>query len=186
MPRGDPFKGHRFLKDAILMAADWSCRSRLFSQDVSAGERPVVLSLACGRSACPAHRLPVNGAARAFTGRARTTVRLCQPLRIIQDQAHNSGKVIGEWTAGCGPDDAIRPVTREHEINRIEGDHAVPKHRHPTDARTAEPIDGKAVLKGVGTFRAIRRADFETCEIGVLTEIRCVGSLFEDGKRAAG
>ena len=146
----------------------------------------MVLSLACGRSACPAHRLPVNGAARAFTGRARTTVRLCQPLRIIQDQAHNSGKVIGEWTAGCGPDDAIRPVTRGREINRIEGDHAVPKHRHPTDARTAEPIDGKAVLKGVGTFRAIRRADFETCEIGVLTEIRCVGSLFEDGKRAAG
>ena len=35
------------------------------------------------------------------------------------------------------------------------------------------------------TSCAILRAAFETCERGVLNEVRLVGSLFEDGKRAA-
>jgi IS6 family transposase len=43
----------------------------------------------------------------------------------------------------------------------------------------------KAALKGVGTFRAIRRAHLGTCPPGVLNEIRFVKSLFENGDQAA-
>jgi len=82
-------------------------------------------------------------AARAFLRQARETVRLYQPLTIVTpsrdiagamhcratDKAHSYGKVIGKWNARLGPDDAIRHVTRKHENNRIEGDHAVLKHR---------------------------------------------------------
>ena len=42
----------------------------------------------------------------------------------------------------------------------------------------------KAVLKGVERFRAIRRARFDTCEPGVLSETRYGRNLFETGERA--
>lgn len=34
MPGRDPFKGHRFLKDMILMAVRWYCRYPLSYRDV--------------------------------------------------------------------------------------------------------------------------------------------------------
>ena len=124
-------------------------------------------------------------AARAFLRQARETVRLYQPLTIVTDKAKSYGKVIGEWNARLGPDDTIRHITRKHENNRIEGDHAVLKHR----LRAMRGLQGlstaKATLKGIETFRAIRRADFHDCEPGVLNEIRFVRNLFNDTKKAA-
>ena len=42
----------------------------------------------------------------------------------------------------------------------------------------------KAVLKGIETFRAIRRAEFEPCEASVQNEIRFVRNLFDEGRTA--
>ena len=128
----------------------------------------MVLSVASGRSARSTRRLSPCG----------TTYRQCSKI-------HSYGKVIGEWTARLGPDDAIRYVTRKHEVNRIEGDHAVLKHR----LRPMRGLQGlstaKAMLEDVETFRAIRRTHFEGCEPGVLAEVRCVRNLLDDNDKAA-
>ena len=124
-------------------------------------------------------------AARAFLRQARDTVRLYQPLTIVTDKAHSYARVIGEWNARLGPDDAIRHITRKHANNRIEGDHAILKHRLRPMRGLQSLSTAKATLKGVETFRAIRRADFDACEAGVLNEIRFVRSLFDEGEVAA-
>ncbi|WP_261395836.1 hypothetical protein [Salipiger bermudensis] len=43
----------------------------------------------------------------------------------------------------------------------------------------------KAKLKGVETFRAIRKCHFAACEPSVANEIAFVGNLFTEAKRAA-
>jgi len=43
----------------------------------------------------------------------------------------------------------------------------------------------RAALKGVDTFRVIRRGDFADGEPGVLNEIRFVQNLFAEEKTAA-
>ena len=43
----------------------------------------------------------------------------------------------------------------------------------------------RAVLKGIETFRAIRRADLDAGEPGVLKEIRFVRSSLDEGKTTA-
>jgi IS6 family transposase len=253
MPRRDPFKGHRFPRDVILLAVRWYCRYPLSYRDVRdlLAERGIAVNAATvfrwvqkfgpeiRKRAYGGHRswrgltwyvdetyLRVNGrwcylwravdrggqlidfrltarrtagAARAFLRQARETVRLYQPLTIVTDKAHSYGKVIGEWNARLGPDDAIRHITRKHESssvsersggsfvakNRIEGDHAVLKHRLGPMRGFRGLSSAKATLKGVETFRAIRRAHFHGCEVGVLNEIRFVRSLFADRKTAA-
>ena len=94
-------------------------------------------------------------------------------------------KVIGGWNARLGFDDAIRHVTRKHLTTRIEGDHAVLRHRLPPMRGLQGMSSAKATLKGVETFRAIRRGDFDRCEIRVPNEIRFVQNLLEDAKKAA-
>ncbi|GFE67287.1 IS6 family transposase [Litoreibacter roseus] len=124
-------------------------------------------------------------AARAFMRQASDTVRCDHPLTIVTDNARSCVKVIGEWNARSGPDDAIRHVTRKHLNNRIEGDHAVLKHRL-TPMRGFHSLgSAKAVLKGVETFRATRRGHFAGCERGVANEIAFVWNLFVDGKKTA-
>lgn len=59
-------------------------------------------------------------AARAFLRQARETVRIYQPLTIITDKAASYGKVIGEWNARLGPEDAIRQITRKRENNQAD------------------------------------------------------------------
>lgn len=112
-------------------------------------------------------------------------MRLYQPLTIDTDKAHSYGKVISEWNARLGPDDAIRHVRWKHENNRIEDDHAVLKHRRRPMRGLQGLASAKATLKSIETFRAIRRAAFDGCEPGVLTEIRFVQKLFEDGRKVA-
>ena len=117
-------------------------------------------------------------AARAFLRRARETVRLYQPLTIITDKAPTYVKVIAEINDRLGPEDTIRHVTRKHLNNRIESDHAALK-------RLLRPMRGfrglasaKATLKGIETFRAIRKAEFDGATKGVANEITFVENLF--------
>lgn len=124
-------------------------------------------------------------AARAFLRQARETVRLYQPLTIVTDKAHSYARVIGEWNGRLGPDDAIRHITRKHLNIRIEGDHAVLKHRLRLMRGLQGLASAKAMLKGIETFRAIRRGDFDLYETGVLNAIRFVRNLFEDARKAA-
>lgn len=116
---------------------------------------------------------------------ARETVRLYQPLTIVTDKAASYAKVIGEWNARLGPEDAPRHVTRRHENNRIEGDHAVLNHRLRTMRGFQGLSTAKGTLKGIETFRAIRRGDFHGCEIGANNEIAFVRGLFSSGKTTA-
>ncbi|QRF66587.1 DDE-type integrase/transposase/recombinase [Ponticoccus alexandrii] len=105
-------------------------------------------------------------------------------MTIVTDKAHSYGKVIGEWRARLDPYDAIRHVTRKHLNNRIEGDHAVLKHSLRPMRGLQGPSFAKAALKGIETFRAIRRGDFVRCDTGVMNEIRFVRNLFDDPQRA--
>ena len=66
-------------------------------------------------------------AARAFMRQACETVRCYYPLAIITDKAHSYAKVVAEMNQGCGLQDAIRHIDRNHLNNRIEGDHGVLK-----------------------------------------------------------
>lgn len=116
---------------------------------------------------------------------ASETVRCYHPLTIVTDKAHSCAKIIGEWNARSGPEDAPRHITRQHLNNRIEGDHAVLEHRlvpmrGPQSLRTA-----KATPKGFETFRAIRNGHFAGCEHGVANEIAFVRNLFSEAKQAA-
>ena len=124
-------------------------------------------------------------AARAFMRQASDTVRCYHPMTIVTDKAHSYAKITGEWNARSGPTDAIRHVARKHLNNRIEGDHAVLKHRL-TPMRGLQSLStAKATLKGVETFRAIRNGHFAGCERGVANEIAFVRNLFSDAKEAA-
>ena len=121
-------------------------------------------------------------AAKASLRQARESVRLCQSLTIATDKAHSYAKVIGEWNARLGPDGVIRHINRKHANNRIEGDHALLKRPlHPSRGQQRLWTD-KAALRGVETFRAIRRADLEACETRACNEIRFMHGLFSEGK----
>lgn len=119
-------------------------------------------------------------AARAFLRQARETVRLYQPLTIITDKAPTYVKVIAEINDRLGPEDAIRHVTRKHLNNRIESDHAALKRllRPMRDFRDLASV--KATLKGIETFRAIRKAEFDGTTKGVANEIVFTADLFQD------
>ena len=232
MARRDPFRGHRFPKDVILLAVRWYCRYPLSYRDVRdmLAERWIMVDAASiyrwvrkfgpeiRKRALSHHRswrgltwhvdetyIRVNGrwcylwravdqfgqlidfrltarrdakAARAFLRRARETVRLYQPLTIITDKAPTYVKVIAEINDRLGPEDTIRHVTRKHLNNRIESDHAALK-------RLLRPMRGfrglasaKATLKGIETFRAIRKAEFDGATKGVANEITFVENLF--------
>ena len=116
---------------------------------------------------------------------ASDTVRCYHPLTIVTDKAQSYAKIIGEWNAQSGPEGAIRHVTRKHLNNRIEGDHAVLKHRLAPMRGLQSLSTAKATLKGIETFRAIRNGHFAGCERGVANEIAFVRSLFSDAKEAA-
>ncbi len=116
---------------------------------------------------------------------ASDTVRCYHPLTIVTDKAQSYAKVITEWNTRSGPDDAIRHITRKHLNNRIEGDHAVLKHRMRPMRGLQSLSPAKAALKGVETFRAIRNGHFAGCERGVTNEIAFVRNLFSDAKQTA-
>ena len=105
---------------------------------------------------------------------ASDTVRCYHPLTIVTDKAHSSAKVIGEWNAQSGPEDAIDPVTRKHLDNRIEGDHAVLTHRLAPMRGLHSLSTAKATLKGIEPFRGIRKGHCSDCEPGVANEIAFV------------
>ncbi|MGB3797834.1 MAG: hypothetical protein WA957_16220 [Alteraurantiacibacter sp.] len=92
--------------------------------------------------------------------------------------------MIGEQDAGLGPDNGFRQVSRKHENNRIEGNRAIHKRRLRQMLCLPGLTTAKAALKGLETVRAIRRAEFDTCETGMLDEISFVRSLFHDARKA--
>jgi IS6 family transposase len=119
-------------------------------------------------------------AARAFLHQERETVRLYQPLTIITDKAQTYAKVIAEINDRPGQEDPLRHLTRKHLNNRIKSDHAALK-------RLLRPMRGfrdlalaKATLKGIETFRAIRKAEFDGATKGVANEIAFTAKLFQD------
>ena len=159
-------------------------------RDVPARERAVVLFLAAVNQHCRLIDFRLTSrrtasAARAFLRQARESVRLCQSLTIATDKAHSYAKVIDEWNARLGPHDAIRHITRKHANNRIKGDHALLKRPLRPPRGLQRLWTDKTALKGVETFRAIRRADFEACETRVRNEIRFMHGLFSEGKATA-
>ena len=233
MARRDPFRGHRFPKDVILLAVRWYSRYPLSYRDVRdmLAERGIMVDATSiyrwvrkfgpeiRKRALNRHRswrgltwhvdetyIRVNGrwcylwravdqfgqlidfrltarrdakAARAFLRQARETVRLYQPLTIITDKAPTYVKVIAEINDRLGPEDANRHTTRKHMNNRIESDHAALK-------RLLRPMRGfrnlasaKATLKGIETFRAIRKEQFDGATKGVANEIAFVENLFK-------
>ncbi|MEM6741554.1 MAG: DDE-type integrase/transposase/recombinase, partial [Pseudomonadota bacterium] len=124
-------------------------------------------------------------AARAFMRQASDTVRCYHSLTIVTDKAHSYAKVVAEWNPRSGLEDAIRHITRRHLNNRIEGDHAVLKHRLSPMRGLQSLSTAKAALKGVETFRAIRNRNFAGCERGVANEIAFVRNLLSEAKQAA-
>ena len=94
-------------------------------------------------------------------------------------------KVIGGRHARRGSNDAIRHVTRKRLNNRIEGDHAVPRHRLRPMRGLQGLSSATATLNRVETFRAIRRGDLHARDTGVLNAMRLVPNLFEDAEKAA-
>lgn len=122
-------------------------------------------------------------AARAFMRQASDAVRCYHPQTIVTDKARSYAKIIGEWNARSGPEDTIRHITRKHLNNRIEGDHAVLKHRLVPMRGLQSLTTAKAMLKGVETFRAIRNGHFAGCERGVANEIAFVRNLFSEAKQ---
>ncbi|QYZ72208.1 IS6 family transposase [Neotabrizicola shimadae] len=234
MARRDPFRGHRFPKDVILLAVRWYCRYPLSYRDVRdmLAERGIMVDAASiyrwvrkfgpeiRKRALSRHRswrgltwhvdetyIRVNGrwcylwravdqfgqlidfrltarrdakAARAFLRQARETVRLYQPLTIITDKAPTYAKVIAEINDRLGPEDAIRHLTRKHLNNRIESDHAALKRLLRPMRGFRDLASAKATLKGIETFRAIRKAEFEAATKGVANEIAFTADLFQD------
>jgi transposase, IS6 family len=233
MARRDPFRGHRFPRDVILLAVRWYCRYLLSYRDVRdmLAERGIMVDAASiyrwvrklgpeiRKRALSRHRswrgqtwhvdetyIRVNGrwcylwravdqfgqlidfrltsrrdakAARAFLRQARETVRLYQPLTIITDKAPTYVKVISQINDRLGPADAIRHVTRKHLNNRIESDHAALKRLLRPMRGFRDLASAKATLKGIETFRAIRKAEFEGATKGVANEIAFVENLFK-------
>ena len=233
MARRDPFRGHRFPRDVILLAVRWYCRYPLSYRDVRdmLAERGITVDAASiyrwVRKFGPEIRkrtlsryrswrgltwhvdetyIRVSGrwcylwravdqygqlidfrltarrdakAARAFLRQARETVRLYQPLTIITDKAPTYVKVIAEINDRVGPDDAIRHVIRKHLNNRIESDHAALKRLLRPMRGFRDLASAKATLKGIETFRAIRKAEFEGATKGVANEIAFVQNLFK-------
>jgi transposase, IS6 family len=118
-------------------------------------------------------------AARAFLRQARETVRLYQPLTILTDKAPTYVKVIAEINDRLSPEDAIRHVTRKHLNNRIESDHAALKRLLRPMRGFRDLASAKATLKGIETFRAIRKAEFDRATKGVPNEIAFVENLFK-------
>ena len=101
----------------------------------------------------------------------------------IRERAY--AKCIGEWNARSVPEDVIRPMTRKHLNNRIEGDRAAIKHRL-TPMRGLQSLStAKATIKGIETFRAIRKGHFAECECAVANKITFVRKLFNEVKQAA-
>ncbi|MBD1202649.1 MAG: IS6 family transposase [Rhodobacteraceae bacterium] len=232
MARRDPFRGHRFPKNVILLAVRWYCRYPLSYRDVRdmLAERGIMVDAASiyrwvrkfgpeiRKRALSRHRscrgltwhvdetyIRVSGrwcylwravdqygqlidfrltarrdakAARAFLRQARETVRLYQPLTIITDKAPTYAKVIAEINDRLGPEDAIRHVTRKHLNNRIESDHAALKRLLRPMRGFRDLVSAKAMLKGIETFRAIRKAEFEGATKGGANEIAFVENLF--------
>lgn len=116
---------------------------------------------------------------------ASGTVRCYQLVVVVTDKSRSYARVIEDWNARSGPEDAIRHVTRKRLNNRLEGDHAVLKHRLAPMRGLQSLRTAKATLKGVETFRAIRNSHFAGCERGVANEIAVVRNLFHNRKAAA-
>ena len=106
-------------------------------------------------------------------------MRLFQPLTIITDKAPTYVKVIAEINDRLGPEDAVRHVTRKHLNNRIESDHAALKRLLRPMRGFRDLASAKATLKGIETFRAIRKAEFDGATKGVANEIAFVENLFK-------
>lgn len=232
--RKNPFKGHRFPKDIILLAVRWYCRYPLSYRDVRdlLAERGISIDAAtiyrwvqkfgpeirsrsfgqhrswrglqwhvdetyiringrwcylwravdhCGQLID--FRLTARrtaGAARAFMRQAKETVRLYAPLTIVTDKAASYAKVLDEMNSIRGPDDHIRHITRKGLNNRIESDHAALQQYLRPMRGFRSLSSAKATLKGIETFRTIKKGQFERCERGVLNEIKFVADLFPE------
>ncbi|MFQ6554321.1 DDE-type integrase/transposase/recombinase [Aestuariibius insulae] len=165
MRRRDPFRGYRLPKDVILLTVRWYCRHPLSYRTV----RDLL-------------------AERGITVDEATVYRWAQKVGPEYPQARlwPTPQLAGTaWHARSGPADAIRHVTRTHLNDRVEGDHAVLKHRPAPMYGLQSLRTAKATLKGVETFRAIRTGHFAGCERRVANEIAFVPNLFSDAKEAA-
>lgn len=74
-------------------------------------------------------------------------------------------------------------MTRKHLNNRIERDHAALKRLLRTMRGFRDLASAKTTLKGIETFRAIRKAEFEKATKGIENEIAFVENLFQDAAR---
>jgi IS6 family transposase len=86
---------------------------------------------------------------------------------------------MGEITDRLGPEDAIRHVTRKHLNNRFESDHAALKGLLRPMRGFRDLASAKATLKGIETFRAITKAEFDGPTKGVASEVAFVENLFK-------
>lgn len=111
---------------------------------------------------------------------ASETVRCYRPMTIVTDKAHNYMKIIKEMNWGCGPEEAIRHVARKHLNNRIEGDHGALKQLLKSKRGFRGLSAAKNTLKGIETFRAIKKRHFRDNQIGVINEIAFVAKLFDE------
>lgn len=100
-------------------------------------------------------------------------------MTIVTDKAHNHIKVIKEMNRGCGPDEAIRYVARKHLNNRIEGDHGALKQLLKPKRGFKSLSAAKNTLKGLETFRTIKKGLFQDTQIGATNEVAFVAKLFE-------
>jgi len=119
-------------------------------------------------------------AARAFMRQASETVRFYHPMTIVTDKAQSYAKVIEEMNFGNLPEDRIRHVDRKHLNNRIEADHAALKQLLKPKRNFRKLTTAKNTLKGIDTYRAIKKGHFAQNPKGVLNEIAFVSNLFQE------
>jgi IS6 family transposase len=118
--------------------------------------------------------------ARAFMRQADETVRCYRPLTIMTEKAHNYSRVIGEINCDCGPEEAIRDVNRKHLNNSIEVDHGALIQLLLPKRGFRSLSCAKNTLKGIETFRTIKKGHFANNPTGILNEIAFVSELFQN------
>ena len=74
---------------------------------------------------------------------------------------------------------------RQHKNNRIERDRAVLEHRLRPMRDLQSLSTARPALNVSKAFPTIRRADFGTCELGVLNQLRLDRSLSKNGREDA-